>query len=69
MYHVLSNTVYIGFCDQPPSWGSRSLNPIKIAKSSVFSPGILTIDQLVAKAIVGKLDRVQGAIYYIEAAI
>ena len=36
------NTVYIGFYDQPPSQGSRSLNPMEVAKSRGFSPGIAT---------------------------
>ena len=32
----------IGFCDQPPSQGSRSQNPMKVAKSSGFPLGIAT---------------------------
>ena len=35
-------TVYIGFCDQPPSQGSRLLNPMEVAKSRGFSSGIGT---------------------------
>ena len=35
-------TVFIGFCDQPPSRGSRSLNPMEVAKSSGFPLGIAT---------------------------
>ena len=35
-------TVYIGFCDQPPSQGSRSQNPMEVAKSSGFPLGIAT---------------------------
>ena len=37
-----ANTVYIGFCDQRPSRGSRSLNPMEVAKSSGFPLGIAT---------------------------
>ena len=33
---VKTSTVYIGFYDQPPSQGSRSLNPKVVAKSSGF---------------------------------
>ena len=40
--HVLRNTVYIGFCDQPQSQGSRSLNPMEVAKLSGFSLGLAT---------------------------
>ena len=41
------NTVYIGFYDQPPSQGSRSLNPAVVAKlSEVFA---WFNDQVVAK--------------------
>ena len=36
------NTVYIGFCDQPPSEGSGSLNPKEVAKSSGFQLDITT---------------------------
>ena len=36
------NTVYIGFYDQPPSQGSRSLNPIVVAKLNEFSLGLTT---------------------------
>ena len=36
------STVYIGFWDQPPSKGSRSLNPMEVAKSRGFFPGIAT---------------------------
>ena len=36
------NTVYIGFCDQPPSQGSWSQNPMEVAKSSGFLLGIVT---------------------------
>ena len=36
------NTVYIGFCDQPLSQGSRSLNPMEVAKLSGFPLGIAT---------------------------
>ena len=39
---VIQNTVYIGFCDQPPSQGSRSLNLIVVAKLSGFSLGLTT---------------------------
>ena len=35
-------TVYIGFYDQPPSQGSRSLNLIVVAKLSGFSLGLTT---------------------------
>ena len=35
-------TVYIGFSDQPPSQGSRSLNPMEVAKLSGFSLGLAT---------------------------
>ena len=38
----LGNTVYIGFCDQPPSEGSGSLNPKEVAKSSGFQLDITT---------------------------
>ena len=38
----MSNTVYIGFCDQPPSEGSGSLNPKEVAKSSGFQLDITT---------------------------
>ena len=36
------STVYIGFCDQPPSEGSGSLNPKEVAKSSAFQLNITT---------------------------
>ena len=36
------STVYIGFCDQPPSQGSRSLKPMEVAKLSGFQLGIVT---------------------------
>ena len=36
------STVYIGFYDQPLSQGSRSLNPIVVAKLSGFSLGLTT---------------------------
>ena len=36
------STVYIGFCDQPPSQGSRSQKPMEVAKSSGFPLGIAT---------------------------
>ena len=36
------NTVYIGFYDQPRSRGSRSLNPMEVAKLSGFPLGIAT---------------------------
>ena len=39
---VFTSTVYIGFCDQPPSQGSRSQNPMEVAKSSGFPLGIAT---------------------------
>ena len=39
---VARSTVYIGFCDIPPSRGSRSLNPMEVAKSSGFPLGIAT---------------------------
>ena len=32
----ITNTVYIGFCDQLPSEGSGTLNPKEVAKSSGF---------------------------------
>ena len=38
----VENTVYIGFSDQPPSQGSRSLNLIVVAKLSGFSLGLTT---------------------------
>ena len=38
----MSSTVYIGFCDQPPSEGSGSLKPKEVAKSSGFQPDIAT---------------------------
>ena len=41
--HVpISNTVNIGFCDQPPSGGLRSLNTGSVAKASGFPLGIAT---------------------------
>ena len=48
-YHALLNgdlkivsTVYIGFYDQPRSRGSRSLNPMEVAKLSGYPLGIAT---------------------------
>ena len=42
------NTVYIGFCDQPPSQGSRSLKPMEVAILSGFPLGIATRQSLKA---------------------
>ena len=39
---TVANTVYIGFCDQPPSHASRSLNLTEAAKLSGFPLGIAT---------------------------
>ena len=37
-----TTTVNIGFCDHPPSQGSRSLKPMEVAKLSGFPLGIAT---------------------------
>ena len=39
---IKDSTVNIGFCDQPPSEGSGSLNPKEIAKSSGLQLDITT---------------------------
>ena len=39
---LISSTVYIGFCNQPPSEGSGSLNPKEVAKLSGFQLDIKT---------------------------
>ena len=43
------STVYIGFWDQPPSEGSRLLNPVEVAKVSGFWLPIVTSWLLKAK--------------------
>ena len=42
----ISNTVYTGFCDQPPSQASRSLNPMEVAKFSGFPLAIFAQSRL-----------------------